>query len=166
VKSGGLSVRKVGECDVASQHLQGFSHCLCRLRTDGLTPTSKYWTYRSYAGDICPISLVAHCQEVLGLSTLVQWLCWRRNLGGSHRPLSWAERWSREQCIHPTLLMTRERLLYVDYIRYVWSRTIRGPSMKSVWRVDWVFPCMVYINSNRRDSRIWVIIYLWQSSRS
>jgi hypothetical protein len=36
----------------------------------------------------------------------------------------------------------------------VWSRTIRESSVESVWRVDRVFPCMVYIDSNRRHSRI------------
>jgi hypothetical protein len=36
------SVGKVGECDVASRHLQGCSPHLCRLRIDGLTPASKY----------------------------------------------------------------------------------------------------------------------------
>jgi hypothetical protein len=30
--------------------LGGRSPRLCQLRTDGLTPASKYWTYRSYAG--------------------------------------------------------------------------------------------------------------------
>jgi hypothetical protein len=37
-------------------HLQGCSLRLCRLRTDGLTPVSKYWTYRSYAGVIDPVN--------------------------------------------------------------------------------------------------------------
>jgi hypothetical protein len=36
----------------------------------------------------------------------------------------------------------------------VWSGTIRKSSMESVMRVDRVFPCRVYIDSNRRDSRI------------
>jgi hypothetical protein len=36
------SVGKVGECDVESRHHQGCSPYLCRLRTDGLAPTSKY----------------------------------------------------------------------------------------------------------------------------
>jgi hypothetical protein len=47
-----------------------------------------------------------------------------------------------------------ERLLYVDHVRYVWSWTIHGPSVESVWHVGRVFPCRVYIDSNRRDSRI------------
>jgi hypothetical protein len=34
----------------------------------------------------------------------------------------------------------------------IWSGTIHESSVESVWRVDRVFPCRVYINSNRRDS--------------
>jgi hypothetical protein len=41
-ESGGQSVGKGGESDVKSRHLQGCSLHLCRLRTDGLVPTSKY----------------------------------------------------------------------------------------------------------------------------
>jgi hypothetical protein len=69
---------------------------LCRLRTEGLVPMSKYWTYRSHAGDMGLVSLVVCCRQVLGSSALLQWLCWERNWGGSHRPLSRAESWSRE----------------------------------------------------------------------
>jgi hypothetical protein len=36
----------------------------------------------------------------------------------------------------------------------VWSRTIHKSSVESVWRVDRVFPCRVYIDLNRRDSQI------------
>jgi hypothetical protein len=50
----------------------------------------------------------------------------------------------------------RERLLYVDHMRYVWSGTICGPSVGYMWCAGRVFPCMVYINSNHRDYRIWV----------
>jgi hypothetical protein len=49
-----------------------------------------------------------------------------------------------------------ERLLYVDHVRYVWSRAILRPSVESVWRVGRVFPYRVYIDSDHRDSRIWV----------
>jgi hypothetical protein len=41
-ESGGLPVGKSGECDVKSRHLQGYSPRLCRLRTEGLVPTSMY----------------------------------------------------------------------------------------------------------------------------
>jgi hypothetical protein len=36
----------------------------------------------------------------------------------------------------------------------VWSGTILESSMESVWRVDRVFSCRVYIDSNHRDSQI------------
>jgi hypothetical protein len=36
----------------------------------------------------------------------------------------------------------------------VWSGTIRESSVESVWRVDQVFHCRVYIDSNRHDTRI------------
>jgi hypothetical protein len=47
---------------------------------------------------------------------------------------------SRERCICPTLLMTRERLLYVDHVKYVWSETIRGLSVGCLWCVGRVSP--------------------------
>jgi hypothetical protein len=58
----------------------------------------------------------------------------------------------RSSGIHPNLSTSHEGLLYVDHVRYVWSWTICGPSAESVWHVGRVFPCMVYIDSNRRDS--------------
>jgi hypothetical protein len=36
------SVGKVEECDVASQHIYDYSPYLCRLKTNGLAPASKY----------------------------------------------------------------------------------------------------------------------------
>jgi hypothetical protein len=36
----------------------------------------------------------------------------------------------------------------------VWSGTIRKSSMKSVWRVDWIFPYRMYIDSNCCNSQI------------
>jgi hypothetical protein len=53
-----------------------------------------------------PVSLVVCRQHVIGLSALLQWLCWERNWGGSHEPLSRAKRWSREHffsgAVHPS----------------------------------------------------------------
>jgi hypothetical protein len=43
-------LRKVGEWYVVSQHLQSCSPRLRRLRTNGLAPTSEYWTYWLHAG--------------------------------------------------------------------------------------------------------------------
>jgi hypothetical protein len=47
---------------------------------------------------------------------------------------------SQEQCIYPTLLTTHEKLLYTDYVRYVWSGTIRELSVGCVWCVGLVPP--------------------------
>jgi hypothetical protein len=85
-----------GESVVATLRFLCDSLHLCRLSTEGLVPVSKYWTYRSHISDMGPVNLVACHQHVLGLSALLQWLCWERNRGGSREPLSWAERWSRE----------------------------------------------------------------------
>jgi hypothetical protein len=41
---------------MTSRHLQGCIPRLCRLRTVRLAPASKYWTYRSHVGDMCPVS--------------------------------------------------------------------------------------------------------------
>jgi hypothetical protein len=42
----------------------------------------------------------------------------------------------------------------VDHMRYVGSMVIHGLSVKNVWCVGRVFSYRVYIDSNRRDSRI------------
>jgi hypothetical protein len=49
---------------------------------------------------------------------------------------------------------TLKRLLYIDDVRYVWLRVIRAPSVESPCRVGRVFPYMVYIDLNHRDSQI------------
>jgi hypothetical protein len=96
---------KGGESVVAIlRFLCGSSH-LCRLRTEWLVSVSKYWTYRSHAGDVGPVSLVACHQQVFGLSALLQWLCWERNWGRSRGLLNRAKGWSREHfflgAVHP-----------------------------------------------------------------
>jgi hypothetical protein len=82
MESGGPSVGKVEECDVESWHLQGYSPRLCRLRMEGLVPAIRYWTYRSHAGDMGPVSPVACCWQKLGLSLLPLWLRVREKLDG------------------------------------------------------------------------------------
>jgi hypothetical protein len=51
-----------GESDVAILRFLCGSPYLCRLRTEGLVLVSKYWTYRSHAGDIGSVNLVACCR--------------------------------------------------------------------------------------------------------
>jgi hypothetical protein len=68
-------VGKAGELCVESWHLQGCSSDLWQLRTDGLAPVSKYWTYRSHAGDMGPVSLVAYCRQMFGfLYCFIGWI--------------------------------------------------------------------------------------------
>jgi hypothetical protein len=146
--------------------------CLCRLWTEGLVPGRKYWTYRSHASDLGLVSLVAGHPQVLGLNLLLQWLSWERNWGGSRRPLSRAERWSREYFFSGAVVSVQPCRWLVKGCR------IQGLPVGSVRQtyVDWrgkrmchvgrVFPCRVYIDSNRRDSQIWVSACSWLPSSS
>jgi hypothetical protein len=70
---------KDGESVVAILMFLCGSSRLCRLRTEGLIPVSKYLMYRSHAGDMGPVSLVAYYQQMLGLRLPLQWLGWERN---------------------------------------------------------------------------------------
>ena len=60
----------------------------------------------------------------------------------------------RSSGIRPNMSVTRERLLCVDHVRYIWSGTIRGLSVGCVWCAGRVFPCRVYIDLNHHDSHI------------
>jgi hypothetical protein len=56
--------------------------------------------------------------------------------------------------IHANRSVTLERLLYANYVRYIWSEVICSLSVERVCRVGRVFPCRVYIDSSHYDSRI------------
>jgi hypothetical protein len=142
---------------------------LCRLRTEGLVPVGKYWTYRSHADDMSPVSW---CSYVI---------TWPKPLSPTPR-LSWGRgmRWPKTTTVpvclrSPRLLPgvgvcfvlvgTSERLPTWN----TWdigSGTLCKSSVESVWHVDRDFPCRVYINLNRHDSWIWVTAYLWLLSSS
>jgi hypothetical protein len=47
---------KGGESVVSILRFMCGSPRLCRLRTEGLIPVSKYWMYQSHAGDMSPVS--------------------------------------------------------------------------------------------------------------
>jgi hypothetical protein len=122
-----------------------------------------------WSGSGKPSSLVS---TDVWLSLLLHWLARERNwvwtCGSDKRHIVDCVRssFSREQWLCPTLSMTHKRLLYVDHIRYIWPRAIRGSSVESMCRVGQIFSCRVYIDLNYRDSRIWVTAYSWQPSRS
>jgi hypothetical protein len=170
VESRWLLVGKVGECDVESWYLQGYSPHLCRLMTDGLAPASKYWIYWLHTRDMWPVSLVVGYQYKLDFLHCFIVYCEREARYGS-TDQSTVVLWIGTG----TLLLRgsesvqicwwlRERLPWDDRVRYVWSMAIRWPSMGGVCHVDQVFPCRVYINSNHRDSQIWVTACLWSST--
>jgi hypothetical protein len=107
-----------------------------------------------------PVSLVAGCQHMLSFAPTA-------SLVGSGEKLG-TDLWFSQPtccglCQEPffsgavallNYVGDWETLLYVDHVRYVWSWTIRGSSVRSVWRVGRVFPCRVYINLDRHDSWI------------
>jgi hypothetical protein len=142
-------VGKVREWYMKNQHLQGCSPRLCWLRTDGLAPASKYWTYQSHVNDIGPISLVACYQQMFDFFyCFIGWLGRKTEYGPMDRTagvlwiMSGALFWV--QWLYPTSLMTHKGLLCVDRVRYVWSWTIHELSMGCMWRVGQIFSYRVY----------------------
>jgi hypothetical protein len=121
--------------------LGGCSPRLCWLRTDGLAPTSKYWTYRSHTGDMGPVRLVACHQQRVALPPLFWFLSWERNWVQTYGSVSRRA----VECVRSSGSIYRcwwlhERLLCVDHVRYIWSGTIRGLSVECMWRVGQVSP--------------------------
>jgi hypothetical protein len=131
-ESGGMSVGKGGESEVGSRHLQCCSPCLCQLRTDGLVPMSKYWIYWSHARHMSPVNWC---------SLTSTGLCPHCFNGWSRRKTGWRPSFSGVV----VLLNSVD-----DYVKGC-----------SVWLVMSVyvscvsgFSCRMYIDLNRRDSRI------------
>jgi hypothetical protein len=165
MERGGPSVGKVGEWCVESRHLQGCNPHLCRLRTDGLASTSKYWIYRSHAGVMGLVSLVAYCRQMFGfLHYFIGWLRRETRDGPTDRSAD--------------MLWIVSRALFLrssDSVQLCWwlvkgCRVWGLPTWsihqayvdchgKRMCHVDWVFPCRVYIDSNHCDSQIWVTAY-------
>jgi hypothetical protein len=106
------------------------------------------------------VSLVVGCQQELDFSPLLFGCCGREARYGPADRMTvvlWIVSGALLLgCSGSVQICCRlyERLLYVDHMRYVWSWTIHGLSVESVWHVSQVFPCRVYIDSNRRNSRI------------
>jgi hypothetical protein len=137
VERRGPSVGNVGEWCVESWHLQGCSSRLCRLSIVGLAPMSKYWTYRSHAGDMGPVSLVVYHWQILDFaptaSKLAQERNWVRTYGSvSRRAVDYVESpFSRVQWPGSTLSMTHERLLSTGTTRRKHMPDIRGLAWKA-----------------------------------
>jgi hypothetical protein len=125
---------------------------------------SKYWTYQSYTGDIGMVNLVAYCWWMFDfLHCFIGWL--RRVTG--YGP---ADRSAGVLRIVSGALFLESSDSVQLCRRLVEGWHIRGPPAGSVrWayvdcggkrtcHVGRVFPCRVYIDSNRRDSRIWVTL--------
>jgi hypothetical protein len=146
---------------------------LCRLRTEGLVPVSKYWMYWSHTGVYGPskpsrwssteawlkstTSLVG-LGEKLGTDPWIGQLaccglCWEPCFSGAVGSIQiyW---WLMKGCHIRGLPVGSVRRVYADW---------HG---KRTCHVDRVFPCRMYIDSNHRDSRIWVTACSWLPSSS
>ena len=131
-----------------SRHLQGCSPRLCRLRTEGLAPVSKYRTYRSHAGDMGPVSR----GSLLANGCLAYAYCFN-GCHGRETEVGPADRsagvlgivsgalFLGSSRIRPTLLGQCKRLSYADGVREAYGRvSYADQSRGNVCRVDWVSP--------------------------
>jgi hypothetical protein len=143
VKRGGPSV---GKWSVESRHLHGCSSYLCRLRTDGLAPTSKYCPYRSHAGDMGSVSLLDDRQHNVGFAPTASLVDPREKLGTD----SWISQsvccvLCREPFFSGAVALLNSvddyaKGCYALHMRYVWSGIIHRPSVGYVWRVGRISP--------------------------
>jgi hypothetical protein len=76
-----------------------------------VSPVSKYWMYRSHAGDVGPVILVPWRQHRVALPPLLQWLVQERNWVRTRRSVNRravdcvGSPFSQEQWLCPSLLM-------------------------------------------------------------
>jgi hypothetical protein len=146
---------------------------LCWLRTEGLVPVSKYWMYRSHAGDygpskpssqlskeawLFPTASLVFVGEKLGTDPWIGQLACCRLYRGPFFSGAVDLFKSVDDCAKgchvrglPAGSVCRA---YVDW---------RG---KCTCRVGQGFPYRVYNDSNRRDTRIWVTACSWLPSSS
>jgi hypothetical protein len=118
--------------------------------------------YRSHAGDMGPVNLVAYYRQKLGLKLLLHWLAWKRNWVRIHGlidqraedcvgiPFS-REQWDPSKSVGDSWKVAMH---WPREICMVWDHTRTKRGMRVAYWLG--FPCMVYIDSNHRDSQIWV----------
>jgi hypothetical protein len=130
-------VGKVREWYVVSQHLQGCSPRMRRLRTDELAPVSKYWTYRSHAGVYGPSKPSSRRQQMLEFALIASLVGSREKLGTNPRigqPTSWG------LCRKPFFSGAVTLLNFVDdYLRHcymwtTWDTYGPGPYVDWAWK--------------------------------
>jgi hypothetical protein len=164
-ESEGPWIGKGGESDVVNRHLQCCSPRLFRLRTDGLAPASMYWTYGSHAGDMCPVN---RCS----LLPTDAWLF----------PTASMDVVRKKLVTDPWIGMEALFLRSSGFVQIYWwlwerlphagtTRRKRMSGVRELAQITYVscvsgFPSTVYIDSNHRNSRIWVTACLWLSTRS
>jgi hypothetical protein len=167
------SEEKGGESAVTILRFLCDSPRLCRLRTEGLVPMSKYWTYRSHAGDygsskpssrlvteawLFPTISLAVVGEKLGTDPWISQLAYcglcREPFFSGAMDLFKSVDDCTKGCHVRGLSVGSVHQAYVDW---------RG---KHTCRVGRVFPCRVYIALNHRDSHIWVTACSWLPSSS
>jgi hypothetical protein len=164
---------KGGESAVAVPWFLCGSPHLCQLRTEGLAPVSKYWTYRSLAGVYGPSD---HSNWLLA----DVWFFPTASLPTVGETLGMDPQIDQSVCCG----LCREPFfsgavdLFKSVDNCVKGCHVRGPPIGSVHRayvesrgkhtcyVGRVFPYRVYIDSNRRDSQIWVTACSWLPSSS
>jgi hypothetical protein len=142
---------------------------LCQLRTEGLIPVSKYWMYQSHAGDMGPVSWCSYVTTWPKPLSPTPRLSWERGdevtQSNGWASLSLIAKTSPGVGICFIIVGTSERLP-TQTTWDVGSGTLCKSSVESIWCVDQVFSCMVYIDLNRHDSRIWVTACSWLPSCS
>jgi hypothetical protein len=130
-------VGKVRDWYVVSRYIQGCSPCLCWLRTDGLAPVSKYWTYWSNAGVYGPRKPSSHHQQMLDFAPTT-------SLVGSGEKLGMDPRIGQlaccELCREPFFSGAVALLNSVDdYIKCCYMRTMwdtYGPGPYANWTLE------------------------------
>jgi hypothetical protein len=117
--------------------------------------------YRSHAGDMGLVNLVAGYRQRVALPPLLQCLTWERNWVQTHGSVS---RRAMNYVGSPYFLGAVPLSIIVDdFTKDCHVRELPTGSIHQVY-VDWrgkhtyrigrVFPCRVYIDSNHRDSWI------------
>jgi hypothetical protein len=133
-----LLVEKVRERVMESRHLQDCSPRLCRLRTDGLTPVIKYWTYRSHVDVYVPSKPSSHHQQILGFAPTASMVGSREKLGTDPQigqsvccGLCWEPFFSRAVA----LLNSVDDFVKGCYMWTTWDIDGRGSYADRAWKV-------------------------------